>query len=112
MAAYNKKIEIQQCTETKDAVRNIKRTWSVLIRPWVKIEESGAGKEYYAAAQTNSESDVVFKIRYTKALENKLASELRVLYNGAYYDIKSIGGLVERAQEITIRTVLLNGGAR
>lgn len=112
MATYNKKIEIQHSTETKDAIRNVKKTWSKLIQPWAKVEESGKGKEYYEAAQTNSESDVVFKIRYTKALENKLTSELRVLYNGAYYDIKSIGGLVERAQEITIRTVLLNGGSK
>ncbi|MBQ6250171.1 phage head closure protein [Ruminococcus sp.] len=110
--AYTKKIEIQHYTESQDEIGNDGMLWAVLIRAWAKIEENASGKEYYEAAQTNSENDVVFKIRYTKALENKLTSELRISYRGALYDIKSIGGLAERAPELTIRTVLLNGGVR
>ena len=110
--AYTKKIEVQQYTESQDNIGNDKQTWTALCTLWAKIGENATGKEYFAAAQTNSENDIVFKVRYTKALENKLTSELRIVYNGAYFDIKSIGGLVERAPELTIRAVLLNGGAR
>ena len=110
--AYTKKIEVQQYTESQDKIGNDKQTWTTLCTLWSKIEENTKGKEYYAAAQTNSENDIIFKVRYTKALENKLTSELRIVYNGAKFDIKSIGGLVERAPELAIRTVLHNGGVR
>lgn len=110
--AYTKKITIQEYTETQDTIGNTVQTWATLISPWAKVEENTNGKEYYEAAQINSENDVVFKIRYTKSLESKLSSELRIVYQSAYYDIKSIGGLSERAPEITIRAAIINGGAR
>ena len=110
--AYNKKIEIQEYTEETDTIGNHVKTWKTLFTPWSQIVEEGRGRKYYEAAQTNSENDVVFKIRYSSALENKLTSELRLKYNNAYYDIKYIGGLSERARELTIRTVLHNGGTR
>ncbi len=110
--AYNKKIEIQHYAETQDDVGNNILAWTTLFTPWADIVEDGNGRKYYEAAQINSESDVVFKIRYTSLLVNKLTSELRIKYKDAIYDIKYIGGLVERARELTIRTVLHNGGAR
>lgn len=110
--AYNKKIEIQHYAETQDDVGNNILAWTALCTPWAEIVEDGNGRKYYEAAQTNSESDVVFKIRYTSLLASKLTSELRIKYKDAIYDIKYIGGLVERARELTIRTVLQNGGAR
>lgn len=110
--AYNKKIEIQHYAEEQDDVGNNIPTWTALCTPWAEIVEDGNGRKYYEAAQTNSESDVVFKIRYTSLLANKLTSELRIKYKDAIYDIKYIGGIVERARELTIRTVLHNGGTR
>jgi SPP1 family predicted phage head-tail adaptor len=110
--AYNKKIEIQCYTEDQDDIGNDVKEWKALFTPWAEIVEDGNGRKYYEAAQTNSESDVVFKIRYTSLLGNKLTSELRIKYKDAIYDIKYIGGLVERARELTIRTVLHNGGTR
>ena len=110
--AYNKKIEIQHYAEAQDDIGNNVLAWTALCTPWAEIVEDGNGRKYYEAAQTNSESDVVFKMRYTSLLANKLTSELRIKYKDAVYDIKYIGGLTERARELTIRTVLHNGGTR
>lgn len=110
--AYTKKIEIQQYTETQDDIGNTVKEWITIFSPWAKIEENATGKEYYEAAQINSENDVVFKTRYSRILEGKLTSELRVRYRDAYYDIKHIGGIEEHSPEVVIRTVKLNGGVR
>lgn len=110
--AYNKKIEIQHYTESQDEIGNDVQEWTELFSPWTEIVEEGSGRKYYEAAQTNSENDVIFRIRYTSLLENKLTSQLRIRYKDAYYDIKYIGGLSEQSKELTIRTVLHNGGVR
>lgn len=109
--AYTKKIEIQRYTESEDEIGNTEEVWETLFEPWAKVEESG-GKEYYAAAQTNSQNDVVFRIRYSSKLEGMLTSELRIVFRGVVYDVKHISGLSERAPELAIRTELLNGGKR
>lgn len=110
--AYTKKIEIQYYTETQDTIGNDEQTWTTLYTPWAKIEENATGKEYYEAAQTNSENDVVFKLRYSSVLEGKLTSELRVKYKNAYYDVKHMDGIEEHSLEVAIRTVKINGGVR
>lgn len=110
--AYTKKIEIQQYTESQDAIGNIDQAWTALYSPWAKIEENATGKEYYDAAQTNSENDVIFKVRYSRLLEDKLTSQLRVKYKNAYYDVKHMDGIEEHSLEVAIRTVKLNGGVR
>lgn len=110
--AYNKKIEIQCYTEAQDDIGNDVQEWTTLFTPWADIVEDGNGRKYYEAAQINSESDVIFKIRYTSLLEGKLTSELRIKYKDALYDIKYIGGLSEKSKELMIRTVLHNGGTR
>lgn len=109
--AYTKKIEIQQYTETEDAIGNQVQTWTALFYPWAEIS-TATGKEYYAAAQVNSENDVIFKIRYSSCMAGKLSSELRILYNGKYYDIKRIDDVNEQHRQYVIRAALINGGAR
>lgn len=110
--AYTKKIEIQYYTEMQDTIGNDSQKWETLYTPWAKIEENATGKEFYEAAQTNSENDVIFKVRYSRMLEGKLTSELRIKYKNAYYDVKHMDGIEEHSLEVTIRTVKLNGGVR
>jgi SPP1 family predicted phage head-tail adaptor len=109
--AYTKKIEIQCYTESQDDIGNDVQTWETLFRPWAEIS-TATGKEYYAAAQVNSENDVVFKIRYSSCMADKLSSELRILYSGKYYDIKRIDDVNEQHRQFVIRTTLRNGGVR
>ena len=109
--AYTKKIEIQSLTESQDAIGNDKETWTTLFKPWAEIT-TAKSQEYYAAAQVNSEKDYVFKIRYSRIIAGKLSSELRILYNDRYYDIKHIDDVNEQHRQIVIRAEVRNGGVR
>ena len=109
--AYNKKIEIQCYDESQDALGNVIQDWHTLFRPWAEITTSTA-KEYYEAAQVNSENDLVFKVRYSSVLAGKLSSELRIVYNGLIYDIKRIEDTNEQHRQFVIRAAQINGGVR
>lgn len=109
--AYTKKIEIQHYTETEDAVGNHVQSWETLFCPWAEIN-TAAAKEYYAAAQVNSEDDVVFKIRYSKLLAGKLTSEVRIVYKDLIYDVKRIEDINEQHRQFAIRAAQVNGGVR
>lgn len=105
--AYNKKIEIQLLSETDDDIGQGVPTWNTLFSPWAEISTL-KGREYYEAAQTNSEKDVIFKIRYSKQLADKLTSELRIVYNGLIYDINDINDVNEMHRNFEIRARRLN----
>lgn len=109
--AYNKKIEIQYYTEEQDDIGNDIPVWTTLFRPWAEVNCTG-GKEYYAAAQVNSENDMLFKIRYSSCMEGKLPSELRIVYKGLIYDVKHIDDFMEQHRELIIRAEQLNGGVQ
>lgn len=109
--AYNKKIEIQYYSEAADNIGNQKKTWQTLFNPWAEINCTG-GREYYAAAQVNSENDMIFKIRYSKIMEGKLTSELRIIYKENTYNIKHIDDFMEQHREFVIRAEQLNKGVR
>ncbi|MCM1008989.1 MAG: phage head closure protein [Ruminococcus flavefaciens] len=109
--AYNKKIEVQLLHETKDEIGQIIAGWETVFRPWAEISCT-SGREYYAAAQTNSENDMMFKIRWSKKIAGKLTSELRIIYNRIVYNIVHIEDTNEQHRELIIRARQLNGEAR
>ena len=108
--AYNKKIEIQIMTESQDDIGQDVPAWDTLFSPWTEISTL-KGREYYAAAQTNSEKDVIFKIRYSRQLADKLSSELRLIYNGYIYDITDINDINEMHRTFEIRAKMLNNNS-
>lgn len=108
--AYDKKIEVQLLTETEDEIKQQITGWETFFRPWAEIKYNG-GREYYAAAQVNSENDVTFKIRRSKKLDGKLTSELRIVYGGIVYNVVHIEPNEQR-RELIIRARQLNGEVR
>ena len=105
--AYNKKIEIQQLAESFDNIGNQVRQWQTIFNPWAEIR-TNTGKEYFAAAQVNSEDEYVFKIRYSRNIAEKLSSELRIVYKNQIFDIKNIQDTNDMHREFVIRAVQLN----
>ncbi|MBR1592819.1 MAG: phage head closure protein [Ruminococcus sp.] len=105
--AYNKKIEIQQLAEGFDNIGNQVRQWQTIFNPWAEIR-TNTGKEYFAAAQVNSEDEYVFKIRYSRNIAEKLSSELRIVYKNQIFDIKNIQDTNDLHREFVIRAVQLN----
>lgn len=106
--AYTKKIEIQALTERYDEIGQSISEWETIFRPWSSVNSIG-GKEYYKAAQTNSQNDMIFKIRYTKKISGYKTSEIRIVYNSKIYNIKHIDDYMEQHRELVIRAEEING---
>lgn len=108
--AYSKKIEIQLLTEKIDPIGQRVPAWETVFKPWAEVS-CLSGREYYAAAQVNSESDYKFRLRYTKAVAGKLTSKLRIVYGGAVFDVVHIEDVKEQHRELILRARQLNGEA-
>lgn len=109
--AYNHKISIQTFSETEDKIGNHVEKWTDMFSGGVWADINGiGGREYYAAAETNSENDMKFKIRYSKAVaEYKYkTAEIRIIYSRKVYNIKHIDDFHEQHRELVIRATALN----
>jgi SPP1 family predicted phage head-tail adaptor len=80
----NKKVTIQQVTETQDGKGGIIPAWATFAPAWAAIEPL-AGKEYLSSKQVNAETSVKIRIRY---LAN-ITSKMRVKYGTRIYEIVS-----------------------
>ena len=107
--AYNKKITVQAFSESRDIIGQDIQTWTAVGSFWAEIKTYG-GKEYFAAAQVNSENDVLFKVRFSRLLSGYLSSQLRVIYQSCVYDVKSAVDVNQQHRIIEIRSRILNGG--
>lgn len=109
--AYNKKIKIQFLSENEtDEIGQPVKEWLTLCEPWAELSTL-KGREYYAAAQNNTEKHTVFKIRWSRQLADKLTSEIRLIYNGFIYDIDDIRDIDEKHRQFEIRAILLNNNS-
>ena len=106
--AYTKKIEIQALSETVDDIGQRIPEWKTVFNPWASANCVG-GREYYQAAQTNSENDMIFKIRYSKKVSDCKTSEIRIIYNGKTYNVKHIDDYMQQHRELVIRATEING---
>ena len=109
--AYNKKIVLQVCSGECDEIGNQGGDWCELRSVWAEIF-TVSGKEYYAAAQTNSENDVTFRIRYSADIAAYAddTDSIRLVYGGRIFDIRSITDVKERHLTLEIRAVSINAG--
>ena len=108
---YNKKIEVQLLTETRDEIGQQITGWETVFSPWSEVKCSG-GREYHAAAQVNSENDMTFRIRWSGKIAGKLTSELRIVYGGIIYNVIHIEDVNDQHREFVIRARQLNGEVR
>lgn len=106
--AYNKKVEIQAIYEEQDSIGQNVPEWRTIFIPWASVNCVG-GREYYRAAQSNSQNDMIFKIRYSKAISEYDTSEIRIVYNGKIYNIKHIDDYMQQHRELVIRADEING---
>ena len=106
---YNRKITIQSLAYAPDGIGQQVGTWSNLITVWAAVNCIG-GKEYYAAAQSNSENDMIFKIRYCAAIANITPTNARIVYDGKTYNIKHIDDYMQQHRDLTIRAAVKDGG--
>jgi len=81
----DKRITIQQVQQSQDGTGQPIETWSTLATVWAGIIDS-RGDERFRAGQEGANVTRIFRVRYRSDLDE----QMRILYDGRYYDIKSI----------------------
>jgi len=85
----DRKITIQQKTESRTPLGGVTESWATLAAVWAKVIPL-SGREYFnATAEQRVASKLTrFRIRYLAAARKD--TQLRVLYDSETYDIKHI----------------------
>lgn len=83
-AELNTRITIQEYKSVSDDDGFESKEWVEFKKLWSK-KTGLSGRVFYAAAAVQSESDVVFKIRYTKGI----TSSMRIVEGENTYEIKA-----------------------
>lgn len=81
----DRRITFQQSTQGQGLHGEPTEIWSDFATVWANAY-SGSGREFTEARQVNAEISMQFQIRYIDGL----SATMRILYNGAYYDIDRI----------------------
>lgn len=105
--AYTKKIRFQVYKTEVDEIGNQCGKWADIFETWANVNGVG-GREYYSARQTNSENDIIFKVRYSRKIADFLTSEIRIIYKNMIFDVQHVDDYMERNLELVFRTKLLN----
>jgi SPP1 family predicted phage head-tail adaptor len=87
----NRRITFQRATEAPDTFGAPIKTWAnIATSPtiWSEVISLG-GRESFASQELLAEADSRFRLRYRR----DISIEMRIVYNGDDYDIKSIAEL-------------------
>ena len=85
----NVRITIQENTVAVDSIGNHKDVWKDVGTFWATPVMNG-GSEESSAGTTDSSEDIDFTIRYTKMLDGKDSTKIRVQFSNATYNVTSI----------------------
>lgn len=91
------RVSIMEPVETQNEYGEAITTWNALAVVWASKEDL-AGREYFAAQQTESEVTTRFRMRYHAGLTSKM----RLTLSGTDYDIQSIADPDGRTRELVI----------
>lgn len=80
--SFRHRITIQSYESTQDELGQQTGVWKDIRSLWAMIKTL-QGREYFAAAATQSESTVRFVVRYTSGLDESM----RIVYKGRVYEI-------------------------
>lgn len=81
----DRRITIQSVTTVQNSYGDPVESWSTFASVWASVKPY-RGNEEFDAEHHRSEELKVFKIRYRQGLNHKM----RIVYEGANYDIRSI----------------------
>lgn len=96
-ARLDRKIIIEQATETPNAANELIKTWSTFASVWAKKTDTGGSERFSGAIVAIMSTN--FEIRHLPGLTEKM----RIKYDGGVY---SIIGIVEigRGQGLLVKT--------
>lgn len=96
---YRHSIVIQEPTKSTDAWGGEINTWSNFATVRAK-KRPLRGRELIAAQAEQSETEVMFYIRYLSGVDRSM----RIVHDSKYYDITSVVNVDERNRELEIST--------
>ena len=92
------KVEVQLSLDMRDEFGAISaQTWETFCYMWASIEPL-AGREYFAAAQIQSEISHKITMRYKSGIK----PHYRILWNSRVFDIQSIINIREENRELIL----------
>lgn len=94
---FRHRINIQEPIGTEDDLGQTEITWQDKKKVWAMVKTT-QGREYFAAAATQSENTVRFIIRYITGID----STMRIIYKDKVYEIESIINDDELDKTLTI----------
>lgn len=80
----NQRIRIEQRVKSENTRGEVTYTWALFITVWAQVNPL-RGREFFAAAQTQTEITTRFRIRYRTGID----PTMRIVWKGAFYDIKA-----------------------
>lgn len=81
----DRRVTIEQPTETRDSYGEPVTTWSELATVWASREDM-RGQERFTAQQVHSELTTVFRMRY----RDDVTTKMRLKENGVIFDIEEV----------------------
>lgn len=81
----DRRITIEEVTESQDSYGAISETWSVFVVVNAAVQPM-RGREFFKDDQRAADIDTVFRIRYLAGVHYKM----RIKYDGKTYDIYSV----------------------
>ncbi len=88
---FDRKIEIQQRTEARDAAGGPTYTWATFCLPWANVRE-GEGTEGLEGGKKEASITTIFTIRYRSDIRNSM----RIVHGSVYYYIEGISEITRR----------------
>ena len=85
LGMLNRRIRIEQASTSPDSYGEPIKTWGVLDHVWANIWPV-SNIERFEAAQINRQVELRMHIHY----RNDVNEQMRILYDGDYYDIQGI----------------------
>jgi SPP1 family predicted phage head-tail adaptor len=101
---YDRRIIVQESTETVSDSGAVISTWDDLFEVWAKVEPL-QGREYYSGAQPITERIYLFKTQYSTAAAEIAPPRHRINFGDRNYDIESVIDFNDRHRELHIRCV-------
>ena len=102
ISEMRERIIFQRNTATKDKNGNRILSWED-VYSCAAYANNLSGTEYWAAAQTNSETDMYFVVRYCSELKNINSENYRIIFRDEAYNITFIDNVQYANKTIKIR---------
>ncbi len=102
--AYRERIVIERGRVDGDGIGNRVQAWEEYYRCHAYMNNL-SGKEYWEAAQVQSQDTVIFILRYHRMLEALDSKQYRIRGRRGIYDIIAVDNVQYKNEQIKIRAV-------